>query len=83
MTLHSDITKNPLERAIELIDLVTKTRGADHLKVASRHLNLIQYFCLDVIAFFAFVFYCVWKLPQVWWRMFKERRRLQKKIKSD
>ena len=54
MNLHSDITKNPLERAIELIDLVTKTRGADHLKVASRHLNLIQYFCLDVIAFFVF-----------------------------
>ena len=29
-------------RAIELIDLVTKTKGADHLKVASRHLNLVQ-----------------------------------------
>ena len=70
-------------RAIELIDLVTKTRGADHLKVASRHLNLIQYFCLDVIAFFILVFYSMWKLPQIWWRRFMERRRLQEKIKTD
>ena len=37
-------------RAINLIDLVTKTRGADHLKLESRHLNLLQFLCLDVVA---------------------------------
>ena len=26
-------------------------KGAEHLKMASRHLNLLQYFCVDVLAF--------------------------------
>ena len=62
---------------------MTKTCGADHLKVASRHSNLVQYFGLDVIAFFLLVLYSMWKLPQIWWHRLVERRRLQEKIKAD
>ena len=42
MALHNDLAQSPLDRAIHLIELVTRTRGADHLKMGSRHLNLLQ-----------------------------------------
>ena len=41
----------PLEDAAWLMEFVAATRGADHLKIASRHLGLIQLYCLDVIFF--------------------------------
>ena len=46
-SISDNSTQNPKNhesclRAINLIDLVTKTRGADHLKMGSRHLNLLQ-----------------------------------------
>ena len=39
----------PLDNAVWLLEHVSRTKGAEHLKMASRNLNLVQYFCIDVI----------------------------------
>ena len=39
----------PLDNAVWLLEHVSRTKGAEHLKMASRNLNLLQYFCIDVI----------------------------------
>lgn len=41
----------PLETAVWLLEHVMMTKGADHLKMRTQHLNRFQYFSLDVIAF--------------------------------
>ena len=35
--------------AVGLLQYVAETGGAEHLKVSSRHLNLVEYYCLDCI----------------------------------
>ena len=40
----------PLEESVWLLEYVALTGGADHLKLASRHLNLAQYYSLDSLA---------------------------------
>ena len=42
---------SPIDNAIWLLEYVSKTKGAEHLKPASRNLNYLQYLCLDVVAF--------------------------------
>ena len=37
--------------AVDFLEFVGKTKGAQHLKVQSGHLNLLQYYSLDVLAF--------------------------------
>ena len=37
--------------AVDFLEVVGKTKGAQHLKVRSGHLNLLQYYSLDVLAF--------------------------------
>ena len=37
--------------AVDFLEFVGKTKGAQHLKVRSGHLNLFQYYSLDVLAF--------------------------------
>ena len=41
----------PLDSAVWLLEYVSRTKGADHLKIESRNLNLLQYFCIDTITF--------------------------------
>ncbi len=41
--------KSPLERATSLVEFVARTEGADHLKIASRHLSPWQYIFADAI----------------------------------
>ena len=38
-----------------LLEHVSRTRGAEHLKMASRNLNTLQLMCLDVLAAFTLV----------------------------
>ena len=38
----------PLDDATWLMEFVAATRGAQHLKIASRNLSLVQLYCLDV-----------------------------------
>ena len=44
---------SPLEDAVWLVEYVSRTRGAEHLKISSRRLNLMQYLLLDVALFVA------------------------------
>ena len=37
--------------AVDFLEFVGRTRGAQHLKVRSGHLNLAQYYRMDVITF--------------------------------
>ena len=41
---------SPLEESVWLLEYVALTGGANHLKLASRHLNLAQYYSLDSLA---------------------------------
>ena len=43
----------PLEDALWLLELVGRTGGAQHLKLASRQLGLLQYYSLDTAALLA------------------------------
>ena len=45
--------KNPMDEAIGLLEYLSKTKGAEHLKLSSRHLNFVQYYSLD---FFALIY---------------------------
>lgn len=53
--LMRDVKETPSERVIEFIEYMIRHKGAEHLKLGSRHLNFIQYFCLDTLAFIFFV----------------------------
>lgn len=47
----------PLDNAIWLLEYVSKTKGAEHLKSAARNMSYVQYLCLDVIAFLILMCY--------------------------
>ena len=53
---------HPLDEAAWLMEFVASTKGADHLKIASRHLSIIQLYCLDVILFMITIPILVFKL---------------------
>ena len=40
-----------MEDAVWLLEYISATKGADHLRLSSRHLNFFQYHSLDVILF--------------------------------
>ena len=42
---------HPQEVAIDFLEFIGRTKGAQHLKVQSGHLNFVQYYCIDVIIF--------------------------------
>ena len=42
--------KNPMDEAIRLLEYLSDTKGAEHLKLSSRHLNSFQYYSLDFVA---------------------------------
>jgi len=46
---------SPIEDAVGLLQYVVETRGAEHLKVSSRHLNLFEYYCLDCLLLLLFL----------------------------
>ena len=59
-----DRRSTPMDDALWLIEYVGRTKGANHLKLASRHLNIFQYYSVDsgvciflgVLVFF-YIFY--------------------------
>ncbi len=51
--LMRDVSEPPLDRVLNFIEYIMRHKGAEHLKLSSRHLTFIQYFSLDVIAFFS------------------------------
>ena len=46
---------SPLEESVWLLEYVALTGGANHLKLASRHLNLAQYYSLDSLTALALI----------------------------
>ena len=44
---------NPLQKATWLVECVAKTKGAEHLKLSSRKVNLWQYVGADIVLFVA------------------------------
>ena len=67
-----------MENVIWWLEYLSATKGAEHLKLASRHLNLIQYFSLDFL--FIVLMSIVLSLKCV---MFCVSRKRQKKKKRD
>lgn len=46
-----DQTETPLQKAVYWTEYVLKYKGAPHLRSPSRHMGVIEYYSLDVIAF--------------------------------
>lgn len=55
-----DHPQKPLHHALWLVNHVIKTKGAEHLKFSARHLNGVQFFGLDILAFLLCVCYVLW-----------------------
>ena len=47
--------RSGFNEAIYWIELLMELGHFDHMKINDGHLNLIQYFCVDVFVFFAFI----------------------------
>lgn len=73
-SLMRDAKETPLERVIEFTEYMIRHKGAEHLKLGSRHLNFIQYFCLDTLAFILLilisVIYILYKCIKLIFRKF-------------
>ncbi len=48
--------KTPLEIASHWVDRLLKFGHLDHLKTQDSHLNFLQYWCLDILAFMTLPF---------------------------
>ena len=64
---------NPMNEAIKLLEYLSVTKGGEHLKLSSRHLNFFQYHSLDFIALC--IFSCI--VSALFWKLviFKSRRK--------
>jgi len=50
----------PMEDALWLLKHVAETKGAEHLKLASRKLSLFQYYCLDCLLCLVVISFTLW-----------------------
>ncbi|GAB6026751.1 hypothetical protein CHUAL_013256 [Chamberlinius hualienensis] len=53
--LMKDRPEHPLQTAMYWIEYIIRNKGAPHLKSGANHLNIFQYFLIDVICFLALV----------------------------
>ena len=61
-----DRQNTPMEDAMWLLNHVSKTKGAEHLKIKSGRLSFIQYFCLDcIVLFFSVSLIILWGLYKI------------------
>ena len=66
--------EHPMETAVGLLEFLAATGGAKHLRLASRKLSYVQYFCLDVVLVaLATMIACVYL---IWW-LFRRSRKLK------
>ena len=40
---------SPLDNAAWLLEYVSRTRGAEHMKIASTEYSWVRYYCLDLV----------------------------------
>lgn len=93
--LMRDVSEPPLDRVLNFIEYIMRHKGAEHLKLSSRHLSYIQYFSLDVLGLFAAIvlgiavfhvvtLYCVYKYgwPVVHPKLVELFEKLQDRLKD-
>ena len=72
--LMRDVSETPLEKVVNFVGYLIRHRGAEHLKLSSRHLNAVQYFCIDTISFLTAVacviLFCVYQLVKFIWKSY-------------
>ena len=56
---------HPMEHAIWWLEYLSVTKGANHLKLSSRHLNFFQYFSLDFILITFIAFYLGFRVCKI------------------
>ena len=54
--------QNPMETAVWWLEYLSASKGANHLKISSRHLNFFQYFSLDFLFIVFMTFYLIFKI---------------------
>ena len=59
---------SPLDNAAWLLEYVSKTRGAEHMKIASTEYSWVRYYCLDLLSLCAVVCYLARLLLAEGWR---------------
>ena len=52
----------PMQNTIWWLEYLSATKGAEHLKLSSRHLNFIQYYSLDFIVLCLIMLLFIFKL---------------------
>ena len=61
MRLHQE-GRHPMDETVWLLQFLSKTKGATHLRLESRNLNFVQYHCIDVMAFLLVACFVIYKL---------------------
>lgn len=68
--LNRDRPEHPLDRAAFWIEYVIRHNGARHMQSPAVHLNLLQYYSVDVYAFILIVLYFTIKLIRILFNVF-------------
>lgn len=67
--LYKDRPEHPLDTAAFWIEYVIRHNGAEHMKSPAIHLNIFQYYMLDVVAFLLALFVIGAKLTKLAWKL--------------
>ena len=69
-----------MDDAVWLLEFISRTKGAEHLKLSSRNLNLIQYLSIDILLFLYLILQTVIVLfKQLFTRSVQKQKQLIKK----
>ena len=68
------LKQKPMENAIWWLEFLSATKGAEHLKLSSRHLNFFQYYSIDFILICGLILVALYKLNQ-----FRKSKQKEKK----
>ena len=69
--------QNPMETAVWWLEYLSASKGANHLKISSRHLNFFQYFSLDFLFIVFMTFYLIFKIIDLLVYIKKERNKMK------
>lgn len=80
--LYRDRPEHPLDKAAFWIEYVIRHNGARHMQSAAVHLNLLQYYMVDVLSFIFVTLFVVVKVLAVICRLMKRKIFGLNKLKS-
>lgn len=72
--------KHPMDETIWLLEFLSKTKGANHLRLESRNLNFVQYHCLDCLLFLVVASWLALKLLKFAISSLLKRRKSKPKV---